>query len=54
MGHIQFLNQDGEWESFPTAEEEENMNKEILPEDLPILPLRNNVLFPEPFGPMMA
>jgi len=25
MGHIQFMNQDGEWESFPTPEEEENL-----------------------------
>jgi hypothetical protein len=25
MGHIQFLNQDGEWEQFPTAEEEQNL-----------------------------
>ena len=25
MGHIQFMNQDGEWESFPTAEEEANL-----------------------------
>ena len=24
MGHIQFLNQDGEWESFPTPEQEAN------------------------------
>jgi ATP-dependent Lon protease len=29
-----------------TAEEEENMNKEEFPDNLPILPLRNNVLFP--------
>lgn len=29
-----------------SPDEEETMNKEILPEDLPILPLRNNVLFP--------
>jgi ATP-dependent Lon protease len=29
-----------------TAEEEENMNKESFPEELAILPLRNNVLFP--------
>ena len=29
-----------------TAEEEENVNKQIFPENLPILPLRNNVLFP--------
>lgn len=25
MGHVQFMNQDGEWESFPTAEQEENI-----------------------------
>jgi len=29
-----------------TSEEEENMNKDSYPEVLPILPLRNNVLFP--------
>jgi ATP-dependent Lon protease len=29
-----------------TAEEEENVNKQKFPENLPILPLRNNVLFP--------
>ena len=25
MGHVQFMNQDGEWETFPTAEEKENI-----------------------------
>jgi ATP-dependent Lon protease len=29
-----------------SPDEEENMNREVFPEDLPILPLRNNVLFP--------
>ncbi len=29
-----------------TAEEEENMNNQVYPDELPILPLRNNVLFP--------
>jgi ATP-dependent Lon protease len=29
-----------------SPDEEENMNKEVFPDDLPILPLRNNVLFP--------
>jgi len=29
-----------------TAEEEENMNSQEYPDELPILPLRNNVLFP--------
>ncbi len=39
---------DGDAEFIPliSAEEEENMNKEEFPTDLPILPLRNNVLFP--------
>ena len=34
MGHIQFLNQDGEWESFPTPEQEANLraNAELLEE----------------------
>ncbi|HNW90673.1 MAG TPA: endopeptidase La [Bacteroidales bacterium] len=39
---------DGETEFIPlfTSEEEEQMNSEELPETLPILPLRNTVLFP--------
>jgi hypothetical protein len=34
MGHIQYLNQDGEWETFPTPEQEANLraNAEILEE----------------------
>jgi hypothetical protein len=34
MGHIQFLNQDNEWESFPNEEEEANLraNAEALSE----------------------
>jgi hypothetical protein len=34
MGHLQFLNQDGEWETFPTVEQQENLraNAEILEE----------------------
>jgi ATP-dependent Lon protease len=42
----QVLEADAEFIPLITAEEEENMNKEKFPEDLPILPLRNNVLFP--------
>jgi ATP-dependent Lon protease len=42
----QALESDAEFIPLITAEEEENMNKEIFPEELPILPLRNNVLFP--------
>jgi len=34
MGHIEFLNQDNEWERFPTEEEEANLraNAEALEE----------------------
>jgi len=37
---------DAEFIPLITAEEEESMNKASYPEELPILPLRNNVLFP--------
>lgn len=37
---------DAEFIPLITAEEEESMNKEAYPDELPILPLRNNVLFP--------
>lgn len=37
-----------------TPEDEEEMNKEILPNDLPILPLRNMVLFPGVVIPITA
>jgi ATP-dependent Lon protease len=37
---------DAEFIPLTTAEEEENVNKQTFPEHLPILPLRNNVLFP--------
>lgn len=37
-----------------TAEDEEAMNNEILPDDLPILPLRNMVLFPGVVIPISA
>ena len=37
---------DGEFIPLISAEEEENMNKQSYPAELPILPLRNNVLFP--------
>jgi ATP-dependent Lon protease len=38
---------DGDSEFIPliTAEEEESVNRQAFPEELPILPLRNNVLF---------
>ncbi|XOV67824.1 MAG: endopeptidase La [Fluviicola sp.] len=37
---------DGEFIPLITSEEEETMNRQQFPSDLPILPLRNNVLFP--------
>lgn len=37
---------DAEFIPLISAEEEENMNKQAYPEEVPILPLRNNVLFP--------
>ena len=37
---------DAEFIPLITAEEEESMNKQEFPDELPILPLRNNVLFP--------
>lgn len=46
---IDFLsNLESEPEYIPliTAEEEESVNNQIFPDELPILPLRNNVLFP--------
>jgi len=44
LTHI--IDQDSEFIPLISEEEEDNMNKEVVPEVLPILPLRNNVLFP--------
>lgn len=38
--------QDSEFLPLLSQDDEDNMNKEVFPDDLPILPLRNNVLFP--------
>lgn len=40
------MEEDAEFLPLLTQDDEDNMNKEVFPEDLPILPLRNNVLFP--------
>tara|TARA_B100000524_G_scaffold348468_1_gene253200 strand:+ start:4565 stop:6976 length:2412 start_codon:yes stop_codon:yes gene_type:complete len=40
------LESDAEFIPLTTAEEEETVNNQEFPENLPILPLRNNVLFP--------
>ncbi len=47
---------DSETELIPllSSEDEENMNKEDLPAELPILPLRNTVLFPGVVIPITA
>ncbi|MBP9688184.1 MAG: endopeptidase La [Bacteroidia bacterium] len=45
-GVINDDNDNPEFISLLSQEEEDEMNKEILPETLPILPLRNTVLFP--------
>ncbi len=42
----QIIDQDSEFVPLISDEEEDTMNKETIPEVLPILPLRNNVLFP--------
>ena len=42
----QIIDQDAEFVPLISNEEEDTMNKEAIPEVLPILPLRNNVLFP--------
>lgn len=64
MGELKFTNIDSlsmhgideESELIPllTPEDEEEMNKEKLPETLPILPLRNTVLFPGVVIPITA
>jgi ATP-dependent Lon protease len=51
---FQDLNEDAELIPLMTPEDEEAMNKEELPEILPILPLRNTVLFPGVVIPITA
>ena len=48
------IDQDAELIPLLTPEDEEEMNKEGLPETLPILPLRNTVLFPGVVIPITA
>lgn len=46
IGFSDELDHETEFIPLITSEDEEAMNNEELPEELPILPLRNNVLFP--------
>lgn len=46
LGLTSGLDADAEFIPLISAEEEENMHKQKFPDELPILPLRNNVLFP--------
>nr|WP_276391126.1 endopeptidase La [Eudoraea chungangensis] len=48
------IDEDSELIPLLTPEDEEEMNKEDLPETLPILPLRNTVLFPGVVIPITA
>ena len=51
---LQGLDEDAELIPLLTPEDEEEMNREDLPETLPILPLRNTVLFPGVVIPITA
>lgn len=51
---LQSIDQDAELIPLLTPEDEEEMNSELLPETLPILPLRNTVLFPGVVIPITA
>ncbi|MDQ7962254.1 endopeptidase La [Flavobacterium lindanitolerans] len=51
---LQEFDNDSELIPLLTPEDEEEMNNEQLPEDLPILPLRNTVLFPGVVIPITA
>ncbi|WP_224491053.1 endopeptidase La [Robertkochia flava] len=51
---LQNFDEDAELIPLMTPEDEEEINNEVLPESLPILPLRNTVLFPGVVIPITA
>ena len=51
---LQEIDSDAELIPLLTPEDEEEMNNEVLPNDLPILSLRNTVLFPGVVIPITA
>ncbi|CAZ94580.1 Endopeptidase La, family S16 [Zobellia galactanivorans] len=51
---LQSIDEDAELIPLLTSEDEEEMSNEVLPETLPILPLRNTVLFPGVVIPITA
>ena len=51
---LQELDSDADLIPLMTPEDEEEMNNEVLPDDLAILPLRNTVLFPGVVIPITA
>ncbi|MGB8705035.1 MAG: LON peptidase substrate-binding domain-containing protein, partial [Gillisia sp.] len=51
---LQGMDEDAELIPLMTPEDEEEINQEELPEILPILPLRNTVLFPGVVIPITA
>ena len=48
------INEDTEFIPLMTNEDEDNLEREALPEELPLLPLRNTVLFPGVVIPITA
>ncbi|MBZ9653103.1 endopeptidase La [Psychroflexus montanilacus] len=48
------IDEDAELIPLMTSEDEEEINREVLPDDLPILPLKNTVLFPGVVIPITA